>query len=433
MTLVLWVLCFVLFIVMVRTEKRLARRIERLESALHRMQTEWDRGQAPAEPVAQAAPAPAPAPEPILAPPPEEPAPVVSAEAREPARPAAPPESLEDILLLDETAAEPISVSSPAPPQPAPWVPAPSAPSPWSERWQAFKATVDWEQFTGVKLFAWLGGLALFIAAGFFVKFSIDRNLIPPALRLAVSALIGMGLIVGAGRFAQEKYTVMRHTLAAAGVGVLYCVVFAATLYYTYLTKPMGFGLLALVSAAAFVLAVFHRSRAVSVLGALGAYATPLLVSTGQGRLEMLFAYLVIVNAGLYLVARRLASQGLLLVAAAGTVATLGLATAHTFDSMGGTTIAVIWILNLALFVFFMAHANADPGENQSARWTGILVFCATLLAAVVLLAKPGWAALLTVTAAQAVAVGLAWRNQGWYRYVIPYSALAFLVALAWV
>ncbi|MFZ1986987.1 MAG: DUF2339 domain-containing protein, partial [Desulfatitalea sp.] len=79
------------------------------------------------------------------------------------------------------------------------------------------------------------------------------------------------------------------------------------------------------------------------------------------------------------------------------------------------------------------AHANAHPGENPSARWTGILVFCSTLLAAVVLLAKPGWAALLTVTASQAVAVSLAWRNQGWYRYVIPYSALAFLVALAWV
>jgi len=45
-------------------------------------------------------------------------------------------------------------------------------------KWQEFKANVDWEQFTGVKLFAWLGGLALFIAAIFFVKYSIDNNYI---------------------------------------------------------------------------------------------------------------------------------------------------------------------------------------------------------------------------------------------------------------
>jgi hypothetical protein len=430
MTLVLFVMCVALFVLLVRTEKRLMRKIAVLQSALDRMQAQWDRGRG-------AAPSAAGEPEPIAPPPaPPEPAPGVEAEALEAsAAPAPPAESLEDLVLPPETPAPP--KETPALQEPAawtaPWVPPPAAPSPWAERWQAFVATVDWEQFTGVKLFAWLGGLALFIAAGFFVKFSIDRNLVPPALRLAVSAFIGMGLIVGAGRFGAQRYGVMRHTLAAAGIGVLYSVVFAATLYYTYLTKPMGFGLLALVSAAAFVLAVFYRSRAVSILGALGAYATPLLVSTGQGRLEMLFGYLLIVNAGLFLVARRLGSQGLLLVASAGTAATLGLAGMHVFEATAGTTLATVWILYLALFVFFLDRTAADPRQNQAARWTGIVAFGATLLAAAGLLLKPGWAALLTVTAAQALAMTLAWRRPGWHRLVIPYAALGFLVALAWV
>jgi hypothetical protein len=424
MTLVLVVMCVGLFILLVRTEKRLTQRIETLQTVLDRMREEWDRGHGTVSP---------PAPEPDL------PFDSAAAEATSAQAPAA--ETLEDIVLPPETPETPSSAApseetpdlqKPAP-WTAPWIPAPPPPSPWAERWQAFVSTVDWEQFTGVKLFAWLGGLALFIAAGFFVKFSIDRNLIPPALRLAVSALIGVGLILGAGRFGAQRYAVMRHTLAAAGIGVLYSVVFAATLYYTYLTKPMGFALLALVSAAAFVLAVFHRSRAVSILGAVGAYATPLLVSTGQGSLTLLFGYLVIVNAGLFLVARRLTSQGLLLVAAAGTAATLGLASAHVFDATAGTTLSAVWILNLALFVFFLDRAEADPGKNQSAHWTGITAFGATLLACAALLLKPGWGALLGVTAAQALAVALAWRRPGWYGRVIPYATLGFLVALVWV
>ncbi len=432
MTLLLFLMCGTLFVLLVRTEKRLSRSIEDLQAALERLQAQWAQGREPASSAAAAT-----APEPMAAPPASpEPAPGIEAEALEAsAVPAAPADSLEDLVLPLET---------PAPPEEtptlqgrdtwtAPWIPAPPPPSPWAERWKAFKSTVDWEQFTGVKLFAWLGGLALFIAAGFFVKFSIDRNLIPPALRLAVSALIGSGLIVGAGRFGDQRYAVTRHTLAAAGIGVLFSVVFAATLYYSYLTKPMGFGLLSLVSAAAFVLAVFYRSRAVSVLGALGAYVTPLLVNTGQGRIEMLFAYLAVVNAGLFLVARHLTSKGLLLVAAIGTAVTLGLASAHVFDLTAGTNLAVVWILNLALFTFFLDRAEADPRQSQAAHWAGITAFGATLLAAAGLLLKTGWAALLTVTAAQALAVTLAWRRPGWYRLVIPYATLGFLVGLGWV
>ena len=35
----------------------------------------------------------------------------------------------------------------------------------------------------GVKLFAWLGGLALFLGVAFFIKYSFDNNLVSPQLR----------------------------------------------------------------------------------------------------------------------------------------------------------------------------------------------------------------------------------------------------------
>ena len=316
--------------------------------------------------------------------------------------------------------------------QPPVSAPAKEKPSMWREKWQSFKANVDWEQFTGVKLFAWLAGLALFVAAGFFVKYSIDRNLIPPALRLAIGAITGMGLILSTVWFKDKKYIVMRHTLAAGGIGVLYSIVFAATLYYRYLPHVAGFALLALVSATAFVLAVYYNGIAVSILGAIGAYATPVLVTTGQGRLELLFAYLIVVNLGLYQVLRRLGAHILLLVAIAGTLTTLSLATGAGFFKIPALTIALVWGANLALFTAFLWHQNKDPRNHQTTLWIGMTAYFSCLILSAALLLRPGAGPLILVTIAQSATLALAWRNKGWYAKIVPYGAVGFGVVLAW-
>src|SRR5262245_53059252 len=56
-------------------------------------------------------------------------------------------------------------------------------------------AAVNWEKFMGVNLFAWFGGFALFLAAAFFVKYSIDKNLISPQIRIIIGAIAGIALI----------------------------------------------------------------------------------------------------------------------------------------------------------------------------------------------------------------------------------------------
>ena len=50
---------------------------------------------------------------------------------------------------------------------------------------------IDWEQFMGVKLFAWLGGFALFLGVVFFVKYSFDNNLISPQMRVTEGRIDG--------------------------------------------------------------------------------------------------------------------------------------------------------------------------------------------------------------------------------------------------
>lgn len=309
--------------------------------------------------------------------------------------------------------------------------PAKKKESDWAIKWHEFKKNVDWEQFTGIKLFAWLGGLCLFIAAGFFVKFSIDRNLIPMGLRLAFGGITGIILIIAAQRFKDEKYTILRHTFVAGGIGVLYSIVYASFLY-GYLVQPVGFGLLVLVSAAAFVLAVYHKGVSISVLGAMGAYLTPLLVSTGSGNILMLFIYLSIVNVGLYQVVRYLKSNLLLLVASVGTCMVLGAATGKYNSDLSGLLISSVWSLNLAVISIFLGLANVNPDEDSSIRWAGTILYVSTLLVSVLLLYKSGWGALLLITVSVYGAVALAYRNQGWYSKNIPFSAITFFIALIW-
>src|SRR6266480_703404 len=59
------------------------------------------------------------------------------------------------------------------------------------------KPPINWEQFMGAKLFAWIGGLALFLGVAFFVKYSFEHNLISPELRVAIGFVVGASLVIG--------------------------------------------------------------------------------------------------------------------------------------------------------------------------------------------------------------------------------------------
>ncbi len=182
----------------------------------------------------------------------------------------------------------------------------------------------NWEQFMGVKLFAWVGGLALFLGLAFFVKYSFERNLIPPELRVAIGFLVGIGLVVGGVLMRSRNYTVMSQTLCATGVVSLYGVTFACRSIYQF---PF-FGpvptllLMALITATAFTLAVRMNAMVVAVLGLLGGFLTPLLVSSGRDNPAGLFTFIALLDIGLLAVVLRMRWNNLVGLAAAGTLIT---------------------------------------------------------------------------------------------------------------
>ncbi len=210
-------------------------------------------------------------------------------------------------------AMSPVSSPTPAPTPPPP--PKPALPA------------INWEQFMGVKLFAWLGGLALFLGVVFFVKYSFEHNLIPPELRVAIGYVIGLALVVGGVVLHRRKqYTIGAQALGATGVLILYAITFAARAYYHFLSWPNtwydalpAFAIMVLVTATGFLLAVRLNALVVAILGMLGGFLTPILLSTGVDNPLGLFGYIALLDLGLLFVAQHRRWHFLTALAAAGT------------------------------------------------------------------------------------------------------------------
>lgn len=182
---------------------------------------------------------------------------------------------------------------------------------------------LSFEQFLGAKLFAWLGGLALFLGVVYFVKYAFERNMIPPAVRCGLGFATGTALtLVGLWLKDSKRYTVMAQSLAATGVLVLYGVTFAAHALYQFplFTTGSTFALMSVVTVVAILLAVRMDSQVVAVLGIIGGFLTPPLCSTGQDNPVALFSYIALLDIGVLVLAQRKSWQYLAPLAVVGTL-----------------------------------------------------------------------------------------------------------------
>src|SRR5450759_4094749 len=146
----------------------------------------------------------------------------------------------------------------------------------------------------GVKLFAWVGGLALFLGVAFFVKYSFDNNLVPPELRVAIGFVVGVGLLVGGVVMSRRNYSALSQTLCATGVVILYAVTFScrSIYHFAFFSQIATFIVMMVITTTAFLLAVRLNALVVAILGMLGGFLTPILLSTGQDNPPVSYTHL---------------------------------------------------------------------------------------------------------------------------------------------
>ncbi len=154
-----------------------------------------------------------------------------------------------------------------------------------------------------MKLFSAIAGIALVFAAVFFLRYSIEAGWLQPPVRVAIGVIVAVALLVTCEMKAARRYPVTANAMDAAAIAILFATFFAAHALWNLIPALVTFGLLAVVTVVAVLLSVRRESLFIAVLGLLGGFATPALLSTGENRPIPLFAYLLLLNIGLAWVA----------------------------------------------------------------------------------------------------------------------------------
>jgi len=161
----------------------------------------------------------------------------------------------------------------------------------------------DLEQLIAGRWFNRIAILALIVAVSFFLKYAFDNNWIGPSGRVGIGILLGSAMLPWSQWLLSRGYSYFSEGIAALGQATLLLSIWAGCRYYTLFSREVGFAGMIVVTAVMAAVAIGRNSERIALLSLLGGFLTPLLVSTGKDEQSVLFSYLLILGAGLLVMA----------------------------------------------------------------------------------------------------------------------------------
>ena len=322
-------------------------------------------------------------------------------------------------------------------PSPAPVGP-PAAPPP-----VATPPSITFEERFGTRWVVWVGGLALALGGFFLVRYSIEQDLIGPAVRVVLGGLLAAALIA-AGEWTRrtERLTGLANLptahipgiLTAAGTAVAYATVYAAYALYGFVDAALAFVLLGVVALATLAASLLH-GPALAALGLIGAEVTPVLVSSDRPNYWALYVFLAVVTAASFALARARLWRWLAVTtivfgvcwtfAGIGDVRVPSLG-AHAFHAVAGFALSALLIVAGLLY--------GPPAERGRIDGVSSGALAGYVFAASVVVI--GWhhdpLALAVLALLVLAAVAIAWHTDAAAPAVPAIAALAVLVMVAW-
>ena len=241
----------------------------------------------------------------------------------------------------------------------APAVAAASAPPSGREDGQRKQGGL--ERWLGVRGAALLGGIALAIAGWLFVQYSIEHGLLGPRARLAIGAGVGLSALVLSASLARRGYALLANAIHAGGSVGLFAVAWAAHMLYGLVGLPLAFGAMCLVTAASAWIALKRDSQLVAVVGLVGGFATPLVLSRGGNHPVELFGYVLLLDLAFLFVATRRRWPSVATLGVLGTALLQGLwIFLRAEPGQGGLALVVLGLFALLFALFGLVRADQD-------------------------------------------------------------------------
>jgi uncharacterized membrane protein len=215
--------------------------------------------------------------------------------------------------------------------------------------------------------FNWIGIIAVTLGVGFFLKLAIDNGWVGPSGRVGFAALLGISLLYVGERLRNRGLQSFAYILSGGGILVLYLADYAAFNFYHLIGQPLAFSLMAVVTTTAVLLAVRLNALPVAILGLIGGFLTPVMLSTGVDNEVGLFTYVALLDAGVLAIAYFKSWRTLDFLSFAGTVV-IGVGWGLEFWGP-----EKVWTTLVFLSVFFLLYGllaffhNVLPGRPS--RW----------------------------------------------------------------
>jgi len=296
------------------------------------------------------------------------------------------------------------------------------------------------ENFIGLRLIQFIGIIVLVIGLSIGVKYAIDRNLISTFMRIALA--YGAGLVLyGLSVRLKKNFTLFSALLFSGGMASLYFTTYAAYVYYGLFSFAVSFGIMIFLTVYAVYEALRYDRQEIALLGLVGAYGIPFLISKNADRAELFFLYITLINAGVvFLCIRKLWNN----VGRAAQVLTWILFIGWTSTRIRTDSLTTGWIFLIVFYLTFVVAVvgprlwRAQPwsGKNRGqmllnniALYTGACLLSGVLgmdmeLASVTL-------AIAAVTAAEGFIIRRVWPEEG--RMAQAFGALALLLFVTFI
>jgi uncharacterized membrane protein len=160
------------------------------------------------------------------------------------------------------------------------------------------------------KWLVWLGGITVALGAVFLFRYAVEQGWLTPLARVILGLLLG-GLLLSAGEWtARHPVERVRRAmrpdyvppaLTGSGLLAIYVSLYAAHAIFGLLGPTTAFVAIGLVSYSALALSL-RQGPFVAVLGLLGGFLVPALVTSPDPQASPLFLYLFLLTAGCLLV-----------------------------------------------------------------------------------------------------------------------------------